>query len=127
MTRIGDDTAGFSIRNDDAVPGRILITAWGFWSVDVATVFASTAIARIRERPKGAQILLDMRELKPMREQGQEAFATLLRALPGLGVVKTQILTTSPLTRLQLVRVATQPGIAAIEWLNETSSLARGT
>jgi hypothetical protein len=126
MARVGDDKAGFSMRDDDPSPHRVEVIAWGFWTIEVAAAFASTVIARIRERPRGVQLLLDMSELKPMREQGQDAFATLIRALPSLGVVKTQVVTTSPLTRLQLVRVATQTGVGStIEWINSTNALVR--
>jgi len=128
MARVGDDKAGFSIRDDEPTPQRIEVIGWGFWSIEVAAAFASTVMGRIRERPRGQEVLLDMSELKPMREQGQDAFANVIRALPGLGVIKTQVITTSPLTRLQLMRVATQAGVgSAIEWINATSALVRNT
>ena len=125
MDRIGDDQAGFSIRYDPVV-GQVEVAGWGFWNVDVATAFATKVMAALRERPEAKQLLLDMGELKPMRDEGQKSFANLIRVLPSLGVVRTHIATTSQLTKLQLVRIATETGTSAsIQWVHSTNALAR--
>ena len=125
MDRIGDDQSGFSIRYDP-VDGRIEVTGWGFWNVEVATTFATTVMAALRGRPEAKQLLLDMGELKPMREEGQKSFANLIRALPSLGVTRAHIATTSQLTELQLVRIATETGTSTtIHWISSTNALAR--
>ena len=125
MDRVGDDQSGFSIRYDP-VDGRIEVTGRGFWNVEVATAFATTVMAALRERPEAKQLLLDMGELKPMREEGQKSFANLIRALPSLGITRTHIVTTSQLTKLQLVRIATETGTSAsIQWINSINALAR--
>lgn len=125
MDRIGDDQAGFSVRYDP-VDGRTEVTGWGFWNVEVATNFATKVMTALRERPEAKALLLDLGELKPMREEGQKSFANLIRALPSLGITRTHIVTTSQLTKLQLVRIATETGTSAtIQWISSTNALAR--
>jgi hypothetical protein len=125
MDRIGDDQAGFSV-GYDPVRGIILVIAWGFWNTEVATAFATKIASACRERPGSSSLVLDMKELKPMREEGQRSFATLVRALPSLGVSRASVVTTSQLTKLQLMRLATENGAGAqIEWVNGTNSLGR--
>jgi hypothetical protein len=125
MDRIGDDQAGFSV-GYDPVRGIIEVIAWGFWTADVATAFATKVASACRERPGSTSLVLDMKELKPMREEGQRSFATLVRALPSLGVSRASVVTTSQLTKLQLMRLATENGAGAqIEWVNGTNGLGR--
>ncbi|HEX6272425.1 MAG TPA: hypothetical protein VFZ53_05275 [Polyangiaceae bacterium] len=125
MDRIGDDLSGFSVRYDP-VDGRTEVTCWGFWNVDIATNFAVKLMAILRERPEGKQLLLDLRNLKPMRDEGQKAFAKLVRALPSLGILRTHIVTTSSLMKMQLVRIVTETGMGAgIHWINSTNVLSR--
>jgi hypothetical protein len=67
-----------------------------------------------------------MKDLKPMREEGQRSFATLMKSLPSLGISSTSVLTTSHLTKLQLVRLATESGAGAgVEWISGTNSQGR--
>jgi hypothetical protein len=125
MDRIGDDLAGFSVRYDP-IEGRTEVTGWGFWNVEVAMAFATRVMAALRERPESKQLLLDLAELKPMRDEGQKSFASLVRTLPSLGINRTHIVTTSQLTKLQLVRIATETGTSAtINWISSTNALAR--
>jgi hypothetical protein len=125
MDRIGDDHAGFSIGHDP-VRGTIEVTAWGFWSAEVATAFATKVLTACREQPGAVSLVLDMRDLKPMREEGQKSFGSLMRSLPGLGVSSATVVTTSHLTKLQLVRLATENGAGhSVQWVNGTNSLAR--
>src|SRR6187455_1117032 len=108
MDRIGDDTAGFGVGHDP-VAGAVQVTAWGFWSSDVAASFATQVVGACRDKP-GAGLVLDMTDLKPMREEGQRAFATVMRALQSLGVSRVSIVTSSQLTKLQLVRLVSENG-----------------
>jgi hypothetical protein len=125
MQRIGDDSAGFSV--DRTGPDRILVKAWGFWSVDVSSIFEATVASACSARPKGSALHLDMTEVKPMRDEGQQAVMRLLRALPSLGIIRAVIAVTNPLTKLQLVRLATESRTAAgIEWVTTSNDLARG-
>jgi hypothetical protein len=124
MLRVGTDSAGFSI--DSPASGGIVVVGWGFWSVEVATAFALSVIDACRARPRGAALVFEMSNLKPMRDEGQQSFSAILRALPGLGVARTSMVTTNPLTRMQLTRLATESGINGVEWVNGTNEMARG-
>lgn len=109
MNRIGDDNAGFSVSIDSAT-NTVNVRAWGFWTVDVATSFGKTVRDACRNRPSSAALAIDMSELKPMRDEGQQSFSMLMGALSMLGIVRTTIVTASQLTKLQLLRLATQAG-----------------
>lgn len=125
MTRIGDDQAGFSVGYDPVV-GAVEVSAWGFWNAEVATEFATRVATACRERSGAVTLVLDMRDLKPMREEGQKSFATIMRALPTLGVSRARIVTTSQLTKLQLVRLAAENGAgSSVEWVTNVNSQAR--
>jgi hypothetical protein len=125
MLRVGDDTAGFSV--DFTSTGGIVVSGWGFWDPQVAVAFAASVLEACREQRPGATLTLDMSELKPMREEGQQSFSHVLRSLQKLGISQTSIVTTNPLAKLQLVRLATESGTySAIQWINATNRLGRG-
>jgi hypothetical protein len=77
----------------------------------VSSSFASAVTEVCKASPRGASLLLDMTQLKPLREEGQQAFGALLGLLRGLGIGKTTIATTSHLTRLQLIRLVAEHGV----------------
>jgi hypothetical protein len=117
MQRVGDDSTGFSVDHTEA--GRILVRGWGFWSVAVASAFAHTVMEGCKGRPRGTILILDMADLKPMREEGQQSFSRLLAALSNLGVAQVSVITTNALTKLQLLRLATESGTGAqVAWEN---------
>jgi hypothetical protein len=125
MDRVGDDQTGFSV-GYDPVGGEVTVTAWGFWSADVAAAFAPKVAATIRALPGEHKVVLDMTELKPMREEGQKSFATLVRALPALGVTRMSIVTSSQLTKLQLVRLVTENATGvSVDWVSSLNRQAR--
>jgi hypothetical protein len=109
MNRVGDEQAGYSITLD-AVNGTIRVRAWGFWSVEVATTFGKNVGDVCVTAPQGTALHLDMKGLKPMREEGQHSFGMLLNALPSLRMSATTIATDNPLTKLQLLRLANKHG-----------------
>lgn len=122
MEKVGDELAGFSV---SAAPSDgVKVKGWGFWSVPVATAFAGAVLEACRTQARGAPLTLDLSDLKPMRDEGQQALSRVLRAAPGLGIGAISIVTTNPLTRLQLVRLATESG-ADVRWLSGTSAVAR--
>ena len=124
MQRVGDDSAGFSV--DHPAPDRILVRAWGFWSVQVAAAFEPTVADACRSWPRGAVLILDMSDVKPMREEGQQSLSQLLRSLPKLGVTQVSIVTTNPLAKLQLVRLVAESRTGTpVEWIAGTNQLAR--
>ncbi len=59
-------------------------------------------------------MVLDASLLKPQREEGQHALSTLMLALGKLGITSMQVVTTSPLTRLQLVRIGNESSVREI-------------
>lgn len=94
-----------------------MVRAWGFWKASVAAAFATKVSASLRERNEPRRLVLDMSELRPMPDDGQRAFADLVRALPALGVASTSVVTTSHLVKLQLMRIVGEVGEAVIQWL----------
>ena len=125
MLRVGDDTAGFSVSYSPT--GGTLVFGWGFWDNEVALTFAAAVIEACQDRG-GVPLTLDMSELKPMRDEGQRSFSQVLRSLQHLGIPRTSIVTANPLTKLQLVRLATENGTyGSIEWISATNRLGRGT
>lgn len=125
MENVGDDHAGFSF-GDDPSRDTLEVRAWGFWNAEVATAFGVKTIAALRHRPGSKRLVLDMSDLKPMREEGQQSFASLFQSLSSLGVTSTSVVTTSHLTRLQLARIATESGAGAnVQWLSGKVELTR--
>lgn len=103
-----------------------MVTGWGFWTADVATAFAARVAGALREQPGNKALVFDMSELKPMREEGQKSFGSIVRALPTLGVSRASVVTSSQLTKLQLVRLATENATSvSIEWVSHLNRMGR--
>lgn len=109
MPQFGDEKEGFSIESG---PGEVLIKAWGFWSAELSLRFAPAVSAALTESPRGAPIVLDVAELRPLREEGQEAFGALLSHTLAVGTREVMIRSASALTRLQMMRLAKAAGSA---------------
>jgi hypothetical protein len=107
MKRVGDDVSGFSA-DYDAEVGAVRVRAWGFWSASIAEVFAGTVSDTCRSSPKGTHLIMDMTDLKPLREEGQRSFGDLVSRLRELGVGRTTVTTASHLTKLQLLRLVAE-------------------
>ncbi len=107
MKQIGDDLAGFSV-DVDVAANEVRVKGWGFWTASIATAFQTVVPDACRNRPHGASLAFDMTGLKPMRDEGQQAFGVVLGALPKLGITEASVSTTSQMTRLQLARIAGQ-------------------
>jgi hypothetical protein len=112
MQTVGSDDAGFSVQFDELAK-RLRVVGWGFWDVGVAGAFDRVVLDACRGRPPGFELSIDMRELKPMRDEGQAAFANVVRMSEALGVSQTTVITTSHLTKLQLLRIVREAGTAA--------------
>ena len=110
MKRVGDTAAGFSVVFDPGA-GAVRVRGWGFWSAAISSSFATSVSEVCNANPRGSALTIDMSELKPLREEGQQAFGTLMRLLRGLGVGKTTITTASQLTKLQLLRLVADQGM----------------
>ena len=98
----GDAQGGFSTRLD---MGTLYVKAWGFWSKDVAEQFGPAVENIFRATPGLRKLELDMADLKPMRDEGQESFGRIMSALAELPKLEVVVTTSSPLTKLQLLRI----------------------
>ena len=110
MVRRGSEEEGFTVRFDEE-SGAIHVRAWGFWSPETAAQFAPTVIDTCRSSQHRKSLVLDVAGLRPQREFGQLAFGALMTALPELGVLRASVTADSSLTRLQLLRIATECGV----------------
>lgn len=121
----GTELGGFSIVLHEATRS-VRLSAWGFWSLDVSEVFAKSVIEACTSAGRGLHLVLEATELKPQRDQGQEALGALIGALPRLGVSQLTIATGNALTRLQLLRIANaSPGKALVRF-TEASRATHG-
>jgi hypothetical protein len=48
---------------------------------------------------------MDLGQLRPMRDEGQDGLAEIIAALPALGIEGATLSTTSQLTKLQVLRI----------------------
>lgn len=107
MTRagkqVGDATGGFSVQSD-VESAEVQVKAWGFWSVDAATAFRTMVLDACTPLTF-KRLLLDFRALKPMRDEGQQGVSAVMAALPRIGIERTTVITSSHLTKLQLLRI----------------------
>lgn len=110
MKSVGDANAGFSAEFDSE-SSAVRVRAWGFWSASISNSFPTVVYEVCKSSPKGSSLVLDMNDLKPLREEGQKSFGALVRMLPGLGVGKTSVRTASQLTKLQLLRLVAEYGM----------------
>ena len=104
MQRVGTNEAGFSVEFDQKTRTLHVVT-WSFWSIQTAQAFSQTVIDACRGAGPPLCLVIDAVELKPLRDEGQAAFATLMQALPELGVTKVQVIVDSHLTKMQLLRL----------------------
>ena len=109
MDRFGDEGAGFSIEFD-AAARAVSVRAWGFWGAEVARAFGPAVRDACERKPAGTVVSMDMRELRPMREEGQLSFGSLVAQLQDLGIARLRIQITSQLTKLQLMRISSEHG-----------------
>lgn len=125
MKRIGDDRAGFSVEFDPGV-GAVRVRAWGFWDAGVSDSFATTVAETCAASPRGASLLMDMSELRPLRDEGQKAFGRLVGRLPELGVERAAVETASHLVKLQLLRLVSEHGAkSAVEFVGANAEVSR--
>ena len=110
MIRLGDETAGFSVHRTSAGVG---VEAWGFWSVELALQFAPVVTGALDGIHGEVQVLVDVARLRPLRNEGQRAFESLLSwAAQGRGW-PVLIRSPSALTKLQMLRLVRRLGPAA--------------
>jgi hypothetical protein len=101
--RGGTDESGYSV-SVDAYARTIRVDAWGFWSVDVCNTFGKALLDACRSSPV-RRVEIETTRLKPLREEGENAWAMVMSALPGVGI-EAIVVKTNSLTKLQLLRIA---------------------
>ncbi len=87
---------------------NVRVVGRGFWSVDVALAFGREVPKVVQATRDKGKLCLDLSGLKPMRDEGQVAFSDLFQALRAAGIPYVEIATSSPLTKLQLLRLANE-------------------
>jgi hypothetical protein len=109
MEKTGSDEAGFSL-DLKARENVMLVVGWGFWGEEIASTFSRNVIEACRYAPRGIQLSMDMSRLKPMGDDGQKAFAQVMASLNDFRLGQVSVITTSHLTKLQLMRIARESG-----------------
>jgi hypothetical protein len=102
--RVGTDESGYSV-SVDAAARTIRVDAWGFWSVEVCSTFGKALIDACRRTAGLRRLEIETSRLKPLREEGENAWAMALGALPAVGI-EAVLVKTNSLTKLQLLRIA---------------------
>lgn len=107
MTEEGDEQAGFRV---ERTPSKLSITAWGFWSVELANRFALVGRDAVAPGFSGV-VQFEAAALKPMRDEGQLAWSKLLACIKASGIKSVTMINPSPLTKLQLLRLCREAGL----------------
>lgn len=106
MQKGGNEEGGFEIERDDQT-ATLRVRLWGFWSTEVARTFGDAILEETKAK-KPKTVALDASSLKPQKEVGQTAIAGMLDSVTRAGASRVSILTASPLTKLQLSRLANE-------------------
>jgi hypothetical protein len=107
MQKGGNDDGGYELDRDE-LGASLQVRMWGFWSTEVARAFGDAILEEAKAAKKPKTVVLDASNLKPQKEVGQTAIASMLDTLTRAGVTRVSILIASPLTKLQLVRIANE-------------------
>jgi hypothetical protein len=107
--RVGNDDAGFFL-SVDADSSALQIVGFGFWSRETAIAFFPAVRDALNVHPRVTRLVFDYRNLKPLRDEGQDGFRQVLIALRTMLLPTALVLTSSPLTRLQLLRIVKESG-----------------
>lgn len=103
-------------------PTRIVrVRTWGFWRMEVATLFARNVVIECRAAGEPIGLLVDVTRLLPQRDEGQTAFGELMIALRTLGLSGVVVVVSSTITKMQLLRIAKERGVR--DWSYFSSDL----
>jgi len=109
MIKVGDEAAGFCVAPD--VGDQVLrVVGHGFWNAEVALMFEPRVQGALQAYPRVTRVVFDFRLLKPLRDEGQQGFSQVLSALKMATPLQVSVLTSSPLTKLQLLRIVKETG-----------------
>ncbi len=106
---VGTDAEGFDVSTSGAGQ-TVHVRTWGFWGEDVAARFSGVVVGACASA-RAPVVTIDARDLKPLREAGQDAFGAMLAALPVYRVQRVVVTTAAALIKLQLLRIAKEHSI----------------
>lgn len=106
MDRSGTDESGFGLAFD-ARTHTVRVEAWGFWPTEVCSVFGKALVGACQNAAGVRRVEMETTRLKPLREEGETAWAMALAAMPGVGI-EAIVVKCNSLTKLQLLRIAGQ-------------------
>jgi hypothetical protein len=112
MIKVGDEVAGFSVA-PEAGDQALRVVGHGFWDVEVARSFGPLLCDALAAYPRVARFVFDFRLLKPLRDEGQEGFSQVLSALRAPTPPQVRVITSSPIIKLQLLRIVKESGCGA--------------
>jgi hypothetical protein len=87
-----------------------LVTTWGFWSVEFVPEFLPPVMAALEAAGKGSAFVIDLKDLRPLRDEGQAAFRQLMSRALAQGVGAIELRGASALTKLQMLRLTRELG-----------------
>jgi len=103
----GDTAQGFTIESRG---GAVLVRAWGFWSVEFVPEFLPPVMAALEAAGKGGAFTIDLKDLRPLRDEGQAAFRQLMTRALAHGSWVIELQGASALTKLQMLRLTRELG-----------------
>lgn len=112
MSTHGDSDQGFTIESGGE---GVSVMTWGFWSVDFVPQFLPAVLAALErwaaeQKGRGVTLVIDLKQLRPLRDEGQAAFRTLMTRVLADGVTSLELKGASALTKLQMLRLIRELG-----------------
>lgn len=81
------------------------VATWGFWSADFVAEFLPAVLAALERRGKGPSLVIDLKQLRPLRDEGQTAFRSLMTRVLSDESARLELRGASALTKLQMLRL----------------------
>lgn len=107
MSTHGDADQGFRIESQGT---GLVVTAWGFWSAEFVPQFLPPVMAALDTKGRVGGLTIDLKDLRPLRDEGQQAFKTLMAKALALGIEGVELKGASALTKLQMLRLTRDLG-----------------
>lgn len=107
--QFGDQEEGFDVDNRH---GSVVVIARGFWSAELASQLVVAVLPLVRGGEASTRLVLELAELRPLRDEGQAAFKELISLSLSGGMREVVIRSPSALTKLQMLRIAREAGVS---------------
>jgi hypothetical protein len=108
LSSFENDAGGFRIT---IAPTLLSISAWGYWSPDVAEAFKREAEAIAQKVTLVPVFVLDAADLKPQGSEGQDALRVLFKGLAAMNLAKGSLIAKNLFTKMQVVRLLRECGL----------------